>query len=208
VVLKDLSHPNPSASQSSSPSTSWSISQVPAKRSDITDLFKRTAVAGRAPPSSVVYQIIERARKKLKHVYGFDIIESESNSISDEVSTQASQGAKAGIKVYMLRNVLKYPIDEEEEQQEQGQGGDDDEEDEEMKQKRLERRIAEERAKLLCLGEAPNPTPHYHLALCLMTAICLQRYSMTEKELWALMDKIGLKKSTQVIPSIPTRTKT
>ena len=163
-------------------------------------------MAGRAPPSSVVYQIIERARKKLKHVYGFDIIEAESNSISDEVSTQASQGAKAGIKVYMLRNVLKYPIDEEGQQQEQG--GDEDEEDEEMKQKRLERRVAEERAKILGLGEAPNPTPHYHLALCLMTAICLQRYSMTEKELWALMDKMGLQKSTQVITSIRTRTRT
>jgi len=76
-----------------------------------------------------------------------------------------------------------------------------------MKQKRLERRVADERAKIIGLGEAPNPTPHYHLALCLMTAICLQRYSMTEKELWALMDKMGLQKSTQVITSIRTTNK-
>lgn len=145
-------------------------------------------MGGKAPPAAVITQLIQLAKQKIRHVYGFELVELDSTSINDDVGgTQMSQSSKGNVKSFMLKNALKYPMADDDEGLQ--------EEDEEKRARERERKSAEKRADLLSLGETPNKTPHYHLALCLMTAICLQRYSMTEKELWAVMDRLGLKRS-------------
>jgi hypothetical protein len=150
--------------------------KLPAKRSDISDLFKRTSVGSHAKPP--IDRIIAEAQKKFRHVFGFDLREETTDNISDDVgmSSQA-QSKQVAQKVYLLTNVLKMPAEE---------GG------QEVPAEEKEFKVSSDRAQMLSLGAPSNPSPHFELAMAVMAVIALKRYSITEQELWDMMRSVGL----------------
>ena len=134
-------------------------------RKDLSDALKGEGVPG---GQANVNALVEGAKKKIKHVFGFEVVEgAKSELYAGESFTQNTQAKQANQKLYMLRNCLATPPADQ---------------DPDAPPLDVEDAAVKTRVQLIELLATPQPTD-FSLVLNVLALIALSGFKMKREDL-------------------------